>query len=133
MQCSNCLEDNPADAQFCGKCGHDLAAPGEFGVAYAPADGSSKIGLWPGLLRRMIGAAKLDVNVYEEVKADLSATKQALWVVAIAAVAGGVGRLGDQGVSGLIVGVIFGLAGWVVWAGITMWIGTTVLRTPETE
>jgi hypothetical protein len=81
----------------------------------------------------MIGAAKLDVNVYEEVEADQSATMQALWVVVLVAVASGVGLLSGQGVSGLIGGVIVGVIGWGLWAYITFWIGTTLLRTPETE
>ncbi len=85
------------------------------------------------MLRRMLGAARLDVNIYEEVEADQSATMQAFMVVAIVAVASGVGLLSVQGVSGLIVGVIFGVVGWALWALITMWIGTTLLRTPETE
>lgn len=85
------------------------------------------------MLRRMLGAARLDVNVYEEVEADQSATMQAFMVVAMVAVASGVGLLSVQGVSGLIVGVIFGVVGWALWALITMWIGTTLLRTPETE
>jgi hypothetical protein len=42
-------------------------------------------------VERMIGAAKLDVRVYEEVEADRSATPQALAVVVLAAVAGGIG------------------------------------------
>lgn len=85
------------------------------------------------MLRRMLGAARLDVNVYEEVEADQSATMQAFMVVAMVAVASGAGLLSVQGVSGLIVGVIFGVVGWALWALITMWIGTTLLRTPETE
>ena len=85
------------------------------------------------MLRRMLGAARLDVNIYEEVEADQSATMQAFMVVAMVAVASGVGLLSVQGVSGLIVGVIFGVVGWGLWALITMWIGTTLLRTPETE
>lgn len=63
------------------------------------------------MLRRMLGAARLDVNIYEEVEADQSATMQAFMVVAMVAVASGVGLLSVQGVSGLIVGVIFGVVG----------------------
>ena len=85
------------------------------------------------MIRRMIGAAKLDVNVYEEVEADQSATIQAFMVVALVAVASGVGLLRDEGVSGLVIGVIFSVIGWGIWAFITFLIGTTLLRTPETE
>ena len=43
---------------------------------------------------RMMGAAKLDVHVYEEVEADTSATGQAMGVVLLASVAGGIGSVG---------------------------------------
>ena len=43
---------------------------------------------------RMIGAAKLDVRVYEEVEADTDATGQAVGVVLFASLAGGIGTAG---------------------------------------
>ena len=43
---------------------------------------------------RMIGAAKLDVHVYEEVEADTYATNQATGVVLLASLAGGIGSVG---------------------------------------
>ena len=45
----------------------------------------------PSLTDRMIRAARLDVALYNEVEADLSATNQALTVVVITAVAAGIG------------------------------------------
>ena len=85
------------------------------------------------MLERMIGAARLDPDVYEEVEADQSATGQAAAVVVIVAVAGGIGAAGFGGVGGLIFGIIFGLIQWAVWAGITYWVGTTLFRTPDTS
>jgi len=85
------------------------------------------------LIRRMIGAAKLSSETFEEVEADSSATKQAMLVVVIVAVATGIGTLGAGGVSGLIAGIIIGLVGWAVWAWITFFIGTRLLRTSDTE
>ena len=41
---------------------------------------------------RMIRAAKLDVNLYEEVEADKSALGQAMAVVVISSIAAGLGR-----------------------------------------
>ena len=85
------------------------------------------------MIARMIGAAKLSSETFEEVEADSSATKQAMLVVVIVAVATGIGTLGTGGLSGLILGIIIGLAGWAVWAWVTYFIGTTLLRTPDTN
>ena len=85
------------------------------------------------MLRRMIGAATLDINVYEEVEADRSATMQAIGVVVLVSLVSGIGYLSVGGISGLIAGIIFALIGWGLWALITYWIGTTLFRTPQTE
>ena len=85
------------------------------------------------MIRRMIGAAMLNAATFEEVEADGSATKQAMLVVVIVALATGVGAIATGGVTGLVFGVIIGLAGWAAWAGITFFIGTTLLRGPDTQ
>ena len=85
------------------------------------------------MVERMIGAARLNPGVYEEVEADRSATGQAATVVVIVAVAGGLGAIAFGGIGGVIFGIIFGLVQWAVWAGITYWVGTTLFRTPETR
>ena len=84
------------------------------------------------MLRRMVGAATLNVNVYEEVEADTSATRQALLVVTLVAIATGIGSIGS-GVAGFISGMVIGLVGWALWAWITYFIGTKLLKTPETH
>ena len=81
----------------------------------------------------MIGAAKLDSATFEEVEADSSATRQAMLVVVIVAVATGIGLLGTGGISGLIFGIIVGVAGWAAWAWITFYIGTKLLPTTATD
>ena len=43
-----------------------------------------------GIIDRMIGAARLRVSTFEDVEADRSATRQALLVVTIVAVATGI-------------------------------------------
>jgi hypothetical protein len=86
------------------------------------------------LADRMIAAARLDVDLYEEVEADTGATTQAMTVVVLVALASGIGALGGGGGPlGLLVGIIAGLASWAIWAFITFVIGTTLLSTPETE
>lgn len=85
------------------------------------------------MIGRMIGAARLHAQTFEEVEADSSATRQALLVVVLVALATGVGSLEVGGVRGLIGGVAIGLVGWALWAGMTYFIGTTLFRTAQTH
>lgn len=73
---------------------------------------------------RMLRAARLDVKLYEEVEADTSATSQALLVVILVAVAGGIGSFFSGGVVGLVTGIVVGVVGWAIWAFLTHLIGT---------
>ena len=84
---------------------------------------------------RVIGSAKLDVGIYEEVEADTTATRQAMAVVALSSIAGGIGTLGlgATGVSGIVGGGIAALLSWVLWAFLTYVIGTRVLPEPQTH
>ena len=77
------------------------------------------------LIQRMIGAATLDIETYEEVEHDESATPQAAVVVGIVAVAAAIGGV-NGGAGGLIGGLISAFAGWLVWSAMTYLIGTTV-------
>ena len=85
------------------------------------------------MIKRMIGAAKLNVALYEEVESDSSATIQAIAVVVIVSLATGIGLFGQRGVLGLIVGIPLSIGLWALWAWITYLVGTTILKTPETE
>ncbi len=80
----------------------------------------------------MIRAAKLDVHLYEEVEADDKATSHALGVVALAAIAAGVGTKGGS-LAGILIGSVAALVSWYLWAFITYWIGTKILPEPETH
>lgn len=82
---------------------------------------------------RMFRAAKLDVQLYEEVEADIGATTQATIVVVLAALAAGIGSLGSGGISGLFTGTVIALIGWLVWAFLTYFIGTRLLPEPQTN
>ena len=82
---------------------------------------------------RMIRAAKLDVHLYEEVEADPEAMGQAVTVVVLSAVAAGIGSLGSGGLVGILGGTIAALIGWLVWAGLTYFIGTRLLPEPQTK
>lgn len=83
--------------------------------------------------QRMIGAARLNAATYEEIEADTTATGQAMSVVILAAVAAGIGSLGDAGLRGLIATTLAALAGWFIWAGLTWLIGTKLLPESQTQ
>ena len=89
------------------------------------------------MLERMLGAARLDVNTYEDVEHDRSATIQALVVVVAVTIASIIGEiLGGQDVEpirALIVGIVRGIASWALWALATWLIGATILKTEDTE
>ena len=84
---------------------------------------------------RIVGAAKLDVRVYEEVEADRGATGQAMAVVLLASLSGGIGAvgLGSVGLSGFAFAGIAALIGWGSWAFLTYVIGTRLLPEPGTR
>ncbi len=84
------------------------------------------------IIDRMIRAARLEPQVYEEVEHDQSATGQALLVVVLGAIAGGIGAL-SGGIAGLIFGIIAALVGWAVYAFIAYWVGTNIFKGPQTE
>ena len=90
----------------------------------------------PSLTDRMVRAARLETGLYNEVEADVSATNQALTVVVITALAGGIGAalgeaLGGRAtgvVGGLIGGVVAELWGWLVWSYVMYLVGTRVFH-----
>ena len=84
-------------------------------------------------LDRIVRAAKLDVNLYEEVEADKGAMSQAMGVVVLSSVAAGIGSIGSIGTKGVIIGAITALIAWYVWAYITYFIGTKILPEPQTK
>ncbi len=68
------------------------------------------------MIIRMMGAARLDTALYEEVEADSSATVQAMAVVVLVALATGIGTFGTGGLIGLVVGIPAAIGLWAHWA-----------------
>ncbi len=83
-------------------------------------------------IERIIGAAQLEVQIYKEVKADATATGQAMTVVLLSSLAEGIGALTLGGFRPLVKGAVIALIGWFVWAFIVYLIGTRLLPEPET-
>jgi hypothetical protein len=91
---------------------------------------------------RMMRAARLETELYEEVERDEGATGQAAIVVLIAGVATAIAAIigsvvaPDEAGNGPVaaaLGIGGTLIGWVLWAALTYWIGTSIFRTAETN
>jgi len=81
---------------------------------------------------RIIRACKLDVNLYEEVEADKSATFQAAGVVVLSSLAAGVGAL-SLGTFNFLMAPLLSLVSWFVWAYLVYFIGAKFFPEPTTK
>ncbi len=81
---------------------------------------------------RMVGAARLDPQMYEEVEHDESATRQAMSVVVLGSLASGIGFL-YGGLDAFAIGVVFAIVGWAAYAFIAYWVGTHFFKGPQTS
>jgi hypothetical protein len=107
---------------------HFLRATNECSDGIKPEEGNMA-----SFQNRIIRAAKLDVNLYEEVEADKGAMGQAMGIVILSSVAAGVGTISRGGFGGILMGTLSALIGWYVWAYVTYLIGTKLLPVPETR
>jgi len=83
-------------------------------------------------INRIISACKLDVNLYEEVEADKSATFQAAGVVVLSSLAAGVGAL-SLGTSNFLIAPLLSLFSWFVWAYLVYLIGVKIFPESTTK
>jgi hypothetical protein len=84
------------------------------------------------LVIRMWRAALLDADLYEDVESDPRLVWQALVVVALVSLAGGVGA-GWPHPGAMVLGAAILFAGWFGWAAVSTWVGTRFFPEPETE
>lgn len=84
------------------------------------------------MIDRMIRAAKLDSTAYEEVEADQDATAQAAIIVVLTAIAAGIAFI-DEGIVALLLGIVAGLIGWVVYATAVYFVGTRLFADEDTS
>ncbi len=85
-----------------------------------------------GILNRAIRVAKLELPVYREIARDANATKEAAVVVAVVALASGIGALSDS-FGSVVVAVLGAFIGWVVFAGMTYFFGKNIFGSPSTQ
>jgi hypothetical protein len=77
-------------------------------------------------LERIVAAALLKSDVYEEVEADTEATQSAAIVVVLVSLASAVGGARD-GLTAAMASLIGALVGWLIWSGVTYLIGDKLL------
>jgi len=82
---------------------------------------------------RIIGAARLDVQIYEEVEADKGALGQAMTVVVLQSISSGIGFGLGLGLMGMTVVAVASWIAWWLWAFIIYLIGTKMLPEPQTR
>ncbi len=87
----------------------------------------------PSIQDRMLRAAKLDAQLYEEVEADKGAMGQATAVVLVSSLAAGIGSFSTGGLLGLAAGAVGALVSWYIWAYLTYFIGTRWLAEPQPQ
>lgn len=85
------------------------------------------------LKNRIIRAAMLDANLYEEVEADKKALTQSIGVVILSSIAAGIGGASSGGLGGILLGTIITLIGWYIWAYLIYFIGTKFFPEPQTK
>ena len=73
-------------------------------------------------LNRTYRAIKIDIELYEEVEKDKSATLQAGIVVVLSSLAAGVGAL-QLGATNFLIAPVLSLLSWYVWAYIIYFVG----------
>ncbi len=82
---------------------------------------------------RVIGAMRLDASTFEDIERDRTAMGQAVGVIALAALSGGIGNVWYGGVAGILLGVIGSLVGYVLWAVVVWLVGTKLMPDPATN
>jgi hypothetical protein len=84
------------------------------------------------MFNRIMGVFKLDVNTFEEIEHDESATGQAALVVALVALLAGVGsglgaRIGNGDfLTSFIFTLIWAFVGWFLWSAVSYFVGTSL-------
>ncbi len=84
-------------------------------------------------LQRAIGAARLEVPVFEEIEADRQATRQALLIVVLSSMAAGIGLTTSYYNVPVLHRVMLALLLWVFWATSTYVVGVYLMPEPQTN
>jgi Yip1 domain len=82
---------------------------------------------------RIVGAMKLDPHAFEDVERDPTAIGQSVGVIALAAVAAGIGNIYYGGLTGIVSGALMSVISFLIWSLIIWLVGTKVLPEPATK
>ncbi len=80
------------------------------------------------MVERILGVLKLDVATFESIEHDQNAMSEAAIVVAVVAVLGGIGNFFNNGVTGLIFGVVAAFITWILWSAVVFFVGTKLFE-----
>jgi hypothetical protein len=90
------------------------------------------------MIDRMMSAAKLNVDFYNEAERDTSLTQEALLVVVLVSLAGGIGSFigglfsKEVGIGmtvlGAVVTVVLGVINYYIWSYVTLFVGTKLFK-----
>ena len=83
-------------------------------------------------INRIFRAIKIDIELYEEVEKDKTATVQAGIVVVLSSLAAGVGAM-QLGVSNFLLAPAFSLLSWYVWAYVIYFVGVKLFGDRKTK
>ena len=83
-------------------------------------------------INRVYRAIKIDIELYEEVEKDKSATLQAGIVVVLSSLAAGVGAL-QLGATNFLIAPVLSLLSWYVWAYIIYFVGVKLFGDKTTK
>jgi len=84
------------------------------------------------IIQRSLGIVQLDDATYEEIEHDTRALPQAVIVVLVAGLAGGIGAI-DESAWSIIAGPIGRLVGWAVASFFIYMVGTRLLPSSQTQ
>jgi hypothetical protein len=88
-------------------------------------------------IRRLTGAALLDVATYEDIETDRTVTWQALAIVILSSLAAGIGAKGAEGAAATLTlfasASVVAMLAWAAWAIMTFEIGAHLLPEAETR
>lgn len=84
------------------------------------------------IINRATDVSSLNLPVFQAIKRDANALREAAVVVGVVAIASGIGGAAD-GVGGIILGIIGAFAGWAIFGALTYFLGSEVMGTPVTS
>jgi hypothetical protein len=84
------------------------------------------------IMNRALQVARLDLPAYREIARDVAATKEAAIVVAVVALASGIGSLTDS-FGEVVLAILGAFVWWAVFSAMTYFFGKNIFGSPSTQ